>query len=669
MSYRGRPSKGCEGCRARKVKCDEVKPNCGRCIRLGHDCQYRDRGDVLFRDQNILAAHRAEGSWRKRAKTHQRAQSESSLIPSMTTSTQTASHDEHIRPATVGSRTPDGFLFSHTLVRSTRHSPVPPPLAQDLLRLSYERFIYDFVASEDPNRPPEEPSDALLSFVPLLYQHAEPDSCLTSTINAVAYMNFANRCNSLQAATLAEESFGTALRILSAVLTNPQKAASNDALCSVHFMGVFETITNMQRQETFAAHQHGANALLQLRTPEQYYENHVSARLFEISYAHMLLASLQTATYPAMPVEDISSVRARLPGLYNESEIFVVRLIWEEAQLHAQWREVKRREVQSATRNDLFRLLQTGLDLDSRYQIWEDTLSSAWRFETEPNTPEARSRYNYRWQKLVLTSRGAPTEIHKYSNLKGCSLWAYYRTSRMFLLRDLLEILNWMLRLPNQGHEGVSDTLDDLQLRSRQLSIESKLVTIIERTCAIVLASFTVPMFKKSSENGMRGQIVLWALGTMDSILSSGLVLDSIPSRMLSPTPENTHADDMQSESSFYQDTSLATKQLNYAQLSLVPGHHQSGSLLGPPPTARKAHPFDSMPRHPYDGPVSTPGLESDLPYPNTMDVSARREWINSMLYYIGTDLGIKKALAVPVMEGYMSIVKPRVDEIIGLRV
>lgn len=48
------------------------------------------------------------------------------------------------------------------------------------------------------------------------------------------------------------------------------------------------------------------------------------------------------------------------------------------------------------------------------------------------------------------------------------------------------------------------------------------------------------------------------------------------------------------------------------------------------------------------------------------MDVTGKREWINSMLYYIGTELGIKKALAVPVMEGYMPIVKPRVDEIIG---
>ncbi|OAK95862.1 hypothetical protein IQ06DRAFT_319967 [Phaeosphaeriaceae sp. SRC1lsM3a] len=665
MSYRGRPSKGCEGCRARKVKCDEAKPSCGRCLRLGHQCQYRDQGDVLFRDQNTLAAQRAEGSWRKRAKSHQRSQSESSLIPSITTSTQAASYDEQIRPATVGSRTPEGLLFPHPPVRSAGYSSVPPPSTQDLLSLAYERFIYDFVASEDPNRSPEEPPEALLSFVPLLYQHAEPNSCLTSTVNAVAYMNFANRCNSLQAATLAEESFGKALRILSEVLTDPNKAASNDALCSAHLMGVFETLTDMQRQGTSTAHQHGAKALLQLRTSEQYYENHVSARLFQVSYSQMLLASLQTATYPAMPMKDSSGVRMNPPSLHNESENFVMRLTWEEAQLHAKWREVKQSEERPATRDDLLRILQTGLDLDSKYQIWEDTLSSAWGFESEPNTPEARSRYNYRWQKLVLTSRGAPAEIHRYANLKACSLWAYYRASRMFLLRDLLEILNWISRLPDQGHADGSDTVDELQLRSLQLSSTSKLVMTIEKTCAIILASFSVPMFKKSSEDIM-GHLVLWALGTMDSILSSGFVPESSPSQLVSATRTSTPTETLQSAPSFYQDVSIASTQFGSTQSPIVAYHHLSGSQAEPLPTVRQEHPFDSMPRHPYDSPAMSPRFPNNLPEDSTMDVTGKREWINSMLYYIGTELGIKKALAVPVMEGYMPIVKPRVDEIIG---
>ncbi|KAL2215657.1 fungal-specific transcription factor domain-containing protein [Thermoascus aurantiacus ATCC 26904] len=39
---------GCWTCRSRKVKCDEERPTCGQCARLGHICDYRPR--LSFRD-------------------------------------------------------------------------------------------------------------------------------------------------------------------------------------------------------------------------------------------------------------------------------------------------------------------------------------------------------------------------------------------------------------------------------------------------------------------------------------------------------------------------------------------------------------------------------------------------------------------------------------------
>jgi hypothetical protein len=203
-----------------------VKPRCSRCSKADQVCQYRDQSDLLFRHQTVSAAQRAEECWRKRSKSRQRTLSESSAIP-----------------VTCASMRPRKALAGQATVAvpaSPESLSIPSPLRQDLLRLAYERFVYDFVASEDPNRPPQEPSDALFSFVPLLYKHAAPDSCLTTIVNAVAYINFANRCNAPQAATLAEESFGQGIRMLSSIITNTKKAASNDALCSVHLMGVYE---------------------------------------------------------------------------------------------------------------------------------------------------------------------------------------------------------------------------------------------------------------------------------------------------------------------------------------------------------------------------------------------------------------------------------------------
>jgi hypothetical protein len=118
--------------------------------------------------------------------------------------------------------------------------PIPTSPRQDLRHLAYQRFVYDFVVFPDPNKPLEEPSDALFSFVPLLYEHAHPQSCLVTVVNAVAYINFANRRDVPQAMALAEESFGEGIKMLSRMIASDKTAASDEALCSVHLMGVFE---------------------------------------------------------------------------------------------------------------------------------------------------------------------------------------------------------------------------------------------------------------------------------------------------------------------------------------------------------------------------------------------------------------------------------------------
>jgi hypothetical protein len=353
------------------------------------------------------------------------------------------------------------------------------------------------------------------------------------------------------------------------------------------------------------------------------------------------------------------NVRKSLPCLYNKHDTFVIRLIWREAQLHAQWHEIKQNAVPPTCRYDLQDLLQAVVDLDVEYQKWEDALPTTWSYETQPNTPQARAAYSSKWQSLILTSRGAPTEIHTYSSLKKCSLWGYYRTTRIFLLRDMLEILNWMLRLPvsrttKSPNHTTNTSSDAMALRTIQTSTMTRMLSVIEQSCSVILGSFTVPVYKKSSSDvmGVRGHIVLWSLGIMDSVLSSGLVPDpsapfQSPRRVMSAPP-----------ASFQYDGELRTEDYGFSS----PLQH--GSLPSTPPAmAMKAHPFDSTPRHPYDAHVHMPDLDASIP---AMDVAAKREWLNSMLYYIGTELGIKKALVVPHAEGYMAIVKPVVDEILG---
>jgi hypothetical protein len=304
-------------------QCDEAKPVCTRCSNSGYECKYRDPTDLIFRNQTSVAAQRAEDSWRKRSKSHQRARSESSASHIFKSNHQL----EQIYQQALNGPQPQSFISSNSTKQKTsstslgkqRATPIPsndnstiaPAINSDLERLAYERFIYDFVVPENPNRPPEEPSDALYTFVPLLYQHAPPDSCLATIVNAVSYVNFSNRHNSPQAAMLAGESFGKGLKLLSNMIADKTQAVSNDTLCSVLLMGIFEVrsqtlytctfvahfvydiqnLANTQRRGNFAGHQQGVNALLQLRTIEQYYNNTISARLYGVGFTQMVSPS------------------------------------------------------------------------------------------------------------------------------------------------------------------------------------------------------------------------------------------------------------------------------------------------------------------------------------------------------------------------------------------
>ena len=50
---------GCWTCRTRKVKCDEARPECTPCARLGHTCDYNPR--VTFKDDTPRVVRKVSG--------------------------------------------------------------------------------------------------------------------------------------------------------------------------------------------------------------------------------------------------------------------------------------------------------------------------------------------------------------------------------------------------------------------------------------------------------------------------------------------------------------------------------------------------------------------------------------------------------------------------------
>lgn len=372
--------------------------------------------------------------------------------------------------------------------------------------------------------------------------------------------------------------------------------------------------------------------------------------------------------------------------------------------LHARWHEIKQSAIPPTGRRALQELLQTALALDGEFQAWEAMTPPTWKYEKQMNTPEVQRNYDVKWQDLLLNCKGAPNEVHAYPTLKRVWIWGFYRTTRVFLLRDILEIINWMFRLPEiespilrvgvkqemdstsiKQEDELPARLDDMALCIYRSLATDHLVELIEACCSAVIGSFMVKDPSKSLTDvvGMKGYIVLWALGNIDAVLQSGLVPDakapgvnasseearSRPSRnsdFTTPEPEDKLASyDAAPQFSELSKLSPKTENDHVHQGSRSPEsviHSATTPIL----TAKRGHIFDSSPARPFDQPVDSPPYNISGVEPRRIDVTARREWLNRVLYYIGTETGVKKALYVPLTEGYMPKVKPVVDALLG---
>ena len=197
-----------------------------------------------------------------------------------------------------------------------------------------------------------------------------------------------------------------------------------------------------QRKGSVNAHSTGANALLNLRTIDEYASDSVSARLCEVTCAWIVISNpanyllqtvfwqqlhsgLQAAQTPPLAIHEILTINKSILCMQTR---LLMQLVWREVVLRAEWHAIKRKGDPLSSRFDLQMLIRTSLDLENELSVWEATLPPEWLYQRDPNTPEVRSRYNTVVEKLILGTRGAPKEIHSFTNIKKCWVWGFLST-------------------------------------------------------------------------------------------------------------------------------------------------------------------------------------------------------------------------------------------------
>ncbi|EAW07117.1 Zn(II)2Cys6 transcription factor [Aspergillus clavatus NRRL 1] len=240
MVYRGKPSPGCASCRARRIKCDQRRPSCSQCLRVGRQCTgYRDLNALRLHDQSDEVA----------SKSIQRAP------PSPT-------------PASL------------TLIR------MAVPATDRALAFMFRHYVGDAQADSTTR--------GQLRFLHALSMESAP--ALTASVHAVGLAALANIHRSPRLMLEARTEYGHALRATSAALRDACTADST--LAAVALLSMYEIVNcgDSSLIGKWSKHIQGAMKLVRLRGSKQL-ENPIGLEMFTVLRMQMALDSIYRKAY------------------------------------------------------------------------------------------------------------------------------------------------------------------------------------------------------------------------------------------------------------------------------------------------------------------------------------------------------------------------------------
>lgn len=328
-----RPSTGCLQCRQRHVKCDETKPDCHRCLRLGRPCPgYRDTCGVIIQD--VTAKIQAK---------YQRQRL--SYRPSPTL-------------ASIPGAIPDDGLASSVHFLFTEYIKTP-----SLLRRPYFEYLPQMYHASDTN-------SALASAV-------------TFTAARAARLHFGNQ---IKPAILAECG-SKALQAIQAAIVDSSESVRDETLLAVLCLDFAEHLASRSESMTASrAHVNGALLLVQHRRAQSF-ANPVSASLVIGTTSIVLLSALwsqPSASQTLDAVDALPEVDASHQGPYAELHQLLSRA------LRLEGRMIDHNSVKPSMKSPCSeaKTLVAAQELDSDMDWWLQSLPLNWQsLLAQPRTP------------------------------------------------------------------------------------------------------------------------------------------------------------------------------------------------------------------------------------------------------------------------------------------
>ncbi|KAK7532978.1 uncharacterized protein J3D65DRAFT_633947 [Phyllosticta citribraziliensis] len=389
MVYTGKPSRGCQTCKSRRIRCDEGRPTCQKCQKSGRSCPgFPDEFDLMFRNENAAVVRRV----RRQASKTRSSPTATSSRPS-SESPKDGDDEKRILPPAQRSSAPrtDSFnVADQSPSKNTQRpqkltftSTIKTPIETQATSFFFQNFVI----------PPRQSKtvDTFLNCLVPYYNSANMSSALHLATNAVSLSAFGKDPSRGATAQEAGRAYGKALRKVGEALQDPASAATDETILSILLFALYESI--MSTNDSITAWKHhisGAVTLTKLRGADGFSTEH-SRQIFHAVRAMMLSTSIQKC----IAIEDFSSSN----HWHIEDENPPNRLTLMSmgvANIRAELKKVLDMPdgVQKVT--EARKLLESAIKVDNSLQTWWDWLPDKWQprtvsmvYELDPDVQQA----------------------------------------------------------------------------------------------------------------------------------------------------------------------------------------------------------------------------------------------------------------------------------------
>ncbi|KAI0156324.1 hypothetical protein BJ166DRAFT_354296 [Pestalotiopsis sp. NC0098] len=408
MVYCGKPSRGCQMCRTRRIKCDETKPTCNQCAKSRRQCPgYKDEFDLVFRNETQATERRARKANKKALQKLGKADS----------------GDERS-----GSISPVEGV-ANVLAKSPLERAVTPALAIPAETRADCYFVSNFILM-----PQSGSTRGFFDFLMPILKSEGPDSHLQRAFNACS-MALLNNCAGArnQYADKALNEYTHALTGTNRALRDPEAQKTDSTLAAVLLLGLFENLTAKQLgMSAWGSHIEGAIQLVKQRGRKQL-RTRTGLLLFIAVRTQMIIHTLTSGKAPIMGVEWWIN-----DAVKDEMAAKCQRVMIKTGELRAEVTRLMNCMPRTPENIELMlNMIRRAQMVDQEAVNWMNNLPDFWQYKT------------VHWETSVPNGDYANAEIYPgrvdlYTDFWIASVWNLCRTSRLINASLIVRCAAWV---------------------------------------------------------------------------------------------------------------------------------------------------------------------------------------------------------------------------------